>query len=127
MMSLILALFLLPLFLGVITNAEILATTIAGLVAPFLIEGLKRFDRKRGKRARSRRPELLKGRAAFIATLILSILITIFALMLSGEVNSLADVYRSSLMVLGIATGVYKLLLADKSSAARSTSKRRRS
>ena len=93
--------FLLPIFFAVITNPEALAITIAGTLAPILIEVLKYFTD-------------IKGRTAFVVTIIVSFAIAIITLAVTGQINSLSDIYKSGLMVIALATTVYKFLLADK-------------
>lgn len=96
--------FLLPVFIAVITNPETLAITIAGVVAPILIEVLKRFTD-------------IKGRTAFVVTIIASFAIAVITLAVTGQINSLSDIYKSGLMVIALATTIYKFLLADKPAA----------
>lgn len=97
--------------LAVITAAESLALTLAGGVSTFLTWAVNSyFD--------------ASGKAAFLVTVAVSSLVSAVALLvsgdpsmrllLSGDFSNLGEVYKAAVFVVGVATAVYKLLLADR-------------
>ena len=83
------------------TRAELIATSIAGVIAPFIVQLFKRWTGA-------------LDALAFLLAAIVSIIIAIIALIISGTIRSFAEVYQAGAIVLALATTVYKLFLADR-------------
>ena len=91
-------------FVAGVSGAEKLAATIAGFIAPILTEVLKRFFG-------------VSGLVAFFVTVVVSFLVAVAALFASGEITGVGDIYATGMMVMGIATTVYRLVTEKRKSA----------
>jgi hypothetical protein len=87
--------FLLTVLLLAVSNAEGLATGIAGLVAPILAQIVKRLTGA-------------DGTAALVVTVVVSAAIAVGSLYLAGEIHGFGDVLKQAMAVFGIATLLYK-------------------
>ena len=83
---------------GDVSAAEGIAIGMAGVVAPFVAQGLKRWGN-------------IAGNRALVLAIAVSAAIALAALYVSGEITSVADVVRNIAAVFGIATVVFRLII----------------
>lgn len=79
--------------------AEGLALTIAGVIAPIVTQLLKHLTDA-------------SGRLALIITVVVSAVVALLALYLSGEIHGIGDVLKQIGAVFALATVVYKFFMA---------------